>query len=55
MNLLTVSIKPPGLDFLKKSMLNDQYYLFSNSRSLDPLGLIIKTLEFTHSCINYCR
>ena len=26
--VLTVSINQPGLDILKKSLLNDQYYLF---------------------------
>ena len=47
MYLLTVSIKHPGLDFLKKSLLNNQYYLFfTNSRSLEPPGLIIETLEY---------
>ena len=40
-----VSIKRPGLDIWKKSLLNNQYYLFSNSRSLEQPGLIIETLE----------
>ena len=44
--LLTVPIKDLGLDFLKKSLFNDQYYLFSNSRSLERPGLIIETLEY---------
>ena len=30
----------------KVFLLNDQYYLFSNSRSLERLGLIIKSLEY---------
>ena len=32
MYLLTVSIKRPGLDFWKKSLLNDQYYLYFKSQ-----------------------
>ena len=31
---ITVSIKRRGLDYLKKSLSNNQYYLFLNSRSL---------------------
>ena len=41
-----VSVKQPGLDIWKKSQLNNQYYLFSNSRSLEQQGLIIETLEY---------
>ena len=38
-HLLTVSIKRPGLDIWKKSLLNARYYLFfSNSRSLERPG-----------------
>ena len=42
-----VSIKQPGRDICKKSLLNNQYYLFfSNSSSLEQPGLIIETLEY---------
>ena len=41
-----VSIKQPGLDIWKKSQSHNQYYLFSNSRSLERPGLIIETLEY---------
>ena len=40
------SIKRPGLDIWKKSLLNDKYFLFSNSRSLKRPGLIIESLEY---------
>ena len=41
------SIKQPGLDIWKKSILNDQYHLIlSNSRSLEQPGLIIESLEY---------
>ena len=44
---ITFSINHAGLDFWKKSLLNDQYYIyFSNSRSLEQLGLIMETLEY---------
>ena len=39
------SIKQPVLDIWKKSLLNDQYYLFFNSRSLEIPGLILESLE----------
>jgi hypothetical protein len=39
-------MKRPGLDIWKKSLLNDQYYLFlSNSKSLEQQGLLIESLE----------
>ena len=42
-----VSIKRPGPGIWKKSLLNDQYYVFfSNSRSLEQPGAIIETLEY---------
>ena len=41
-----VSFKQPGLDIWKKSLSKDQYYLFSNSRSLEQPGLIIESLEY---------
>ena len=44
-----VSIKQPGLGIWKKSLLDDQYYLFSNSRSLERLGFIIESLEEPHN------
>ena len=47
--LLTVSIEQPGLDICKKSLLNAQYYLFSNFRSLERPSLIIETLEYAPS------
>ena len=39
------SIKQPGLDIRKKSLLNDQCYSFSNSRSLEQPDLIVESLE----------
>ena len=39
--LLTVSIKSPGVDIWKKSLLNNNYYLF-----LVWPGLLIETLEY---------
>ena len=39
------SIKWLGLDIWKRSLLNNQEYLFSNSRSLEWPGLIIESLE----------
>ena len=41
-----VSIKQPGLGIWKKSLLDDQYYLFSSFRSLERPGVIIETLEY---------
>ena len=56
-----LSIKRPGLDLLKKSVLNDQYYLFQNSRNLERPGLIIETLclslkkkNWLTYILNYC-
>ena len=40
------SIKRPDLDIWKKSLLNNQYYLFASSRRLEQAGLIIETLEY---------
>ena len=40
------SIKQPGLDNWKKSLSNNQYYLFSNSRNLERPGLLIESLEY---------
>ena len=54
-----VCIKQPCLDIWKKSLLNDQYYLFFfNSRSLEQPVLIIETLTCWLSiecCFLFCR
>ena len=40
----TVSIKRPGLNFLKKSLLNDQYYL-KNQRSKQQIDQVLYLIE----------
>ena len=50
--LFSVSIKRPGPDFWKKSLLNNQYF-FSNSRSLGWPGLIIESLEYIVRSFTY--
>ena len=41
--------KRPGPGIWKKSLLNDQYYIFSNSRSIEWPGFMIETLEYVGS------
>ena len=50
MYLLTVSIKRPGMDFLKKSIKQPVLYFFK-LKSLEQPGLIIENLEFIYQKI----
>ena len=46
------SIKQPGLDIWKISLLSNHYYIFfSNSNSLEQPGLIIESLEYVHKIV----
>ena len=45
-DFLLVSIKRPGLDIWKKSLLNSQYYLNLNSRSLTRPSLMIESIKY---------
>ena len=45
--------KWPGLDIWKKSLLNDQYYLLSNPKSLERPGLIIESLEYAGTTLGF--
>ena len=41
----TVSIKRPGLNFLKKSLLNDHQYYLKNQRSKQQIDQVLYLIE----------